>query len=374
MFSVRFGTTIHTGENSLKRLSQFNQEKIYIITDEFISTSEIMTKVMDMIPETNDVLLFKDVVADPPIDNIVAGIEHAKDFKPTQIIAIGGGSAIDAAKGIIYFGQQSNAFNNVSLICIPTTSGTGSEVTNFAIITDTENGTKYPLVTDDILPHEAILDTSLVMGLPKNQTANTGIDVLTHAIEAIVSTQSTDISDALAEKAIKLVFEYLPRAYKDGSDTVAREKMHMASTLAGLAFNQASLGLNHGIAHAAGARFHITHGLLNGILLSHVIRFNSGIAKTLNKEVAEKYRNIASLLNINAASATIGTRSLINEISKLLKTVGIPQSFSAYGLEKEVFESNLKTIAENAVKDSTTRTNPITVTPQDVEQILKEAY
>ncbi|UUX33321.1 1-propanol dehydrogenase PduQ [Fundicoccus culcitae] len=374
MFSVNFGTKIHMGEDSLKRLEQFDKERIYIITDEFISKSEILSKVMALISSSNELLVFKDVIPDPPIDTIVAGIELAKDFRPTQVIAIGGGSAIDAAKGIIYFGQQSNNLMDASLICIPTTSGTGSEVTNFAIITDAENGTKYPLVTDDILPKEAILDTSLVINLPQSQTANTGIDVLTHAIEAMVSTKASDISDAFAEKAIKLVFDYLPRAYKDGTDKVAREKMHIASTLAGLAFNQASLGLNHGIAHAAGAKFHIAHGRLNGILLPYVIKFNSGISNSINQEVAEKYRYIASILDLNTASATIGTRSLVNEINKLLTTLGIPHSFSEYGLDKKLFDDNLSEIADSAVKDMTTKTNPIPVTPKDVARILIEAY
>jgi len=374
MFSVSFGTTIHMGEGSLKRLAQFSGERIYFITDEFISKSEMMIKVMEMIPSNNELLVFNGVIPDPPIDNIVSGLEYAKDFNPTKIIAIGGGSALDAAKGIIYFGKQSNIFNEVSLICIPTTSGTGSEVTNFSIITDSENETKYPLVTNDILPEEAILDTSLVMELPQSQTANTGIDVLTHAIEAFVSTNSTDISDALAEKAIKLVFDYLPRAYRDGSDTLAREKMHVASTLAGLAFNQASLGLNHGIAHAAGAKFHIAHGRLNGILLPYVIKFNSGINDSVDTNIAGKYRDIAQLLNLKSSSVTIGTRALINEINKLLRAVGIPSTFSQYGLDKKVFESNLSTIADSAVKDMTTRTNPRPVSPKDVERILKAAY
>ncbi|XJS10930.1 1-propanol dehydrogenase PduQ [Aerococcaceae bacterium WGS1372] len=374
MISVNFGTTIHMGEDSLERLAQFTQERIYIITDDYISKSEIMTKVKSIIPSTNEVLVYSEVIPDPPIDNIVSGIEYAKDFDPTKIVAIGGGSALDAAKGIIYFGRQSNSFKDVSLICIPTTSGTGSEVTNFSIITDAENETKYPLVTDEILPDEAILNTALVMNLPPSQTANTGIDVLTHAIEAFVSTNSSDISDALAEKAIKLVFNYLPRAYKDGSDTMAREKMHIASTLAGLAFNQASLGLNHGIAHAAGAKFHIPHGRLNGILLPYVIKFNSGMNSSLDAKVAGRYREIAQGLNLQASSATIGTRSLINAINKLLREIDVPQSFSQYGLDKAIFESNLSSIAESAVKDMTTRTNPRNVTPKDVEQILKEAY
>lgn len=271
MNEIRFGTTLYMGDNSLAHLSEFENERVLVVTDQFIAQSEILERVMNRFSSSVETMVFSEVVPDPPIDTIVLGLEKTKDYHPTMLLALGGGSAIDAAKAMIYFGLQSKIFEKIPFIVIPTTSGTGSEVTNFSIITDAEKSVKYPLISDDILPSEAILDVSVVMGLPPTQTADTGIDVLTHALEAYVSTQANEISDMFAEKAIIYVFEYLERAYKDGNDREAREKMHIASTMAGMAFNQVSLGLNHGIAHAAGARFHIPHGRLNGILLPHVI-------------------------------------------------------------------------------------------------------
>ncbi|MBZ6527574.1 iron-containing alcohol dehydrogenase [Aerococcaceae bacterium DSM 111021] len=374
MISVNFGTKIYIGDDSLDRLSHFDHEKILIITDNFISTSDLMVKVKSHINDSNDIELFNDVIPDPTIENIIAGIQVAKEFSPTQLIALGGGSPIDAAKGILYFGKETGGISDIPLIVIPTTSGTGSEVTNFSIITDAEKGIKYPLISDEILPSEAILDSSLLKGLPNTLTADTGIDVLTHAIEAYVSVKANDISDALAEKAIAYVFKYLSRAFVDGADMEAREKMHIASCMAGLAFNQASLGLNHGIAHAAGAKFHIAHGRLNGILLPEVIKYNSGLTMKLNKDVAERYRQIAELLGLTATSATIGTRSLVNEITKLLKSLDIPLSFKAFGLEKDVFEANKEAIANDSLKDKSTDTNPIVPTVNDVLGILERSY
>ncbi len=277
MQEIKFGTTLYVGEDSLKRLSDFKNEKILIVTDSFIASSELLSHIKSYIDSSTETMEFSEVIPDPPIDNIVAGLESSKGFPATILLAIGGGSAIDAAKAMLYFGKLTDRFRGIRFVTIPTTSGTGSEVTNFSIITDAEKGTKYPMVTDQILPDEAILDSGLVVGLPPKQTADTGIDVLTHAIEAYVSTKANDISDALSEKAICYVFTYLERAYKDGNDKVAREKMHIASTMAGMAFNLASLGLNHGIAHAAGARWHIPHGRINGILLPNIIRYNAGI-------------------------------------------------------------------------------------------------
>jgi len=377
MEKIRFGTTLYAGENSLSRLSEFTEERVLIITDAFIEKSGILETVKSYFSASMNTMVFSEVVPDPPIDTIVSGIEKAKEYKPTMLLAVGGGSAIDAAKGILYFGMESGVFQTIPFIVIPTTSGTGSEVTNFSIITDAEKEVKYPLVTDDILPDEAILDVSLTMGLPPVQTADTGIDVLTHAIEAYVSTKATDITDALAEKAISYVFEYLERAYKDGSDTEAREKMLSASCMAGLAFNQASLGINHGIAHAAGARLHIAHGRLNGILLPHVIRYNSGMASNglpTDKKTAMRYTEIAKLLGLSAGSPRMGVRSLTNAIVSMEKRLNIPTSFSSEGIEKDHFNDQKQAIAQDALKDRCTDTNPIKVTKEDVVRILEQAY
>lgn len=378
MQEIRFGTTLYVGEDSLKRLSDFKNEKILIVTDSFIASSELLSHIKSFIDSSSETMVFSEVIPDPPIDNIVAGLESSKGFSATILLAIGGGSAIDAAKAMLYFGKLTDRFRGIRFVTIPTTSGTGSEVTNFSIITDAEKGTKYPLVTDQILPDEAILDSALIAGLPPKQTADTGIDVLTHAIEAYVSTKANDISDALSEKAICYVFTYLERAYKDGNDKVAREKMHIASTMAGMAFNTASLGLNHGIAHAAGARWHIPHGRINGILLPNIIRYNAGIIEgNYSKNTtpsASRYSKIAKFLGLNAGNPQMGVRSLVNAILLLEKALSIPKSLSEWGVNKDQFESDKSVIAEAALADRCTATNPIVPTKEDIISILGKSF
>lgn len=369
MQKIRFGTTLYIGENSLEHLAEFENEHVLIVTDNFIAESEILEKVLSYFSSTVETKVFSKVVPDPPIDNIVMGLEENKDYKATILLALGGGSAIDAAKAMLYFGQESGMIDNIPFIVIPTTSGTGSEVTNFSIITDAEKELKHALVTDAILPDVAILDVNLVMSLPPTQTADTGIDVLTHAIEAIVSTKANEISDALAEKAISYVFQYLERAYKDGQDKEAREKMHIASTMAGLAFNQTSLGINHSLAHAAGARFHVAHGRLNGILLPHVIRYNGK-----DKETAKRYMRIAKGLGLSSGSPQMAIRSLSNAITTLEKRLKMPTSLSKWGLQKSTFDEHKKEISEDALKDRCTETNPIIPTAEDLMSILVDAF
>jgi 1-propanol dehydrogenase len=378
MQEIRFGTTLYVGEDSLKRLSDFKNEKILIVTDSFIASSELLSHIKSYIDSSSETMVFSEVIPDPPIDNIVAGLESSKDFSTTILLAIGGGSAIDAAKAMLYFGKLTDRFRGIRFVTIPTTSGTGSEVTNFSIITDAEKGTKYPLVTDQILPDEAILDSALIAGLPPKQTADTGIDVLTHAIEAYVSTKANDISDALSEKAICYVFTYLERAYKDGNDKAAREKMHIASTMAGMAFNIASLGINHGIAHAAGARWHIPHGRINGILLPNIIRYNAGIIEgNYSKNTtpaASRYSKIAKFLGLNAGNPQMGVRSLVNAILALEKAISIPKSLSEWGVSKDQFESDKNVIAEAALADRCSATNPIVPTKEDIISILGKSF
>ena len=205
--------------------------------------------------------VFSDIAGEPDIGMVTAGTEKITEFKPDTVICLGGGAAIDAAKAIVFIARKTGAVeNHVGFIAIPTTSGTGSEVSRFAVITDKTNGIKYPLIDDSLLPDVAVLDAQLVMSAPPSVTADTGIDVFTHAVEAFVSTGRNDFSDACAEKAIKLVNHYLMAAYKNPNDAKARQGMHNASCLAGVAFSNAGLGLNHGMAHAMGAKFHTPHG------------------------------------------------------------------------------------------------------------------
>ena len=380
MYKISYKTELHVGKGALQQLSHYKNEHILVVADPFLKTSGTLDTILANFDDSNDIVVFTDIVPDPPIETVVAGIKSAGDKPISIVLSIGGGSAIDASKAMYYFAKKQGAFSEDILIAIPTTSGTGSEVTDFSVITDADKGTKYPLVTSEILPDVAILDADLVMSLPSNITADTGMDVLTHAIEAYVSTEATDFSDALAEKAIKLVFEYLPKAYKNGQDVEAREKMHAASTLAGMAFNTAYLGINHSLAHAAGAKFHVPHGRLNSILMPHVIQYNAGIdlnnrsRQAVDKTVASRYQDIAKLLGCSASSPVSGVRQLVEAIKKLQRKLEMPTSLREYGVKADVFAQYKVEISEAALHDGCTPTNPRVPTAEELLKVLEKAF
>ena len=380
MYKISYKTELHVGKGALQQLSHYKNEHILVVADPFLKTSGTLDAILANFDDSNDIVVFTDIVPDPPIETVVAGIKSAGDKPISIVLSIGGGSAIDASKAMYYFAKKQGAFSEAILIAIPTTSGTGSEVTSFSVITDAERGTKYPLVTKEILPDVAILDADLVLSLPGNITADTGMDVLTHAIEAYVSTKATDFSDALAEKAIKLVFEYLPKAYKNGQDVEAREKMHTASTLAGMAFNTASLGINHSLAHAAGAKFHVPHGRLNSILMPHVIQYNAGIEfnnrnrQEKDKTVASRYQDIAKLLGCSASSPVSGVRQLVEAIKKLQRKLEMPTSLREYGVKADAFAQYKVEISETALHDGCTPTNPRVPTAEELLKVLEKAF
>ena len=380
MYKISYKTELHVGKGALQQLSHYKNEHILVVADPFLKTSGTLDAILANFDDSNDIVVFTDIVPDPPIETVVAGIKSAGDKPISIVLSIGGGSAIDASKAMYYFAKKQGAFSEAILIAIPTTSGTGSEVTSFSVITDAERGTKYPLVTKEILPDVAILDADLVLSLPGNITADTGMDVLTHAIEAYVSTKATDFSDALAEKAIKLVFEYLPKAYKNGQDVEAREKMHAASTLAGMAFNTASLGINHSLTHAAGAKFHVPHGRLNSILMPHVIQYNAGIEfnnrnrQATDKTVASRYQDIAKLLGCSASSPVSGVRQLVEAIKKLQRKLEMPTSLREYGVKADAFAQYKVEISEAALHDGCTPTNPRVPTAEELLKVLEKAF
>ncbi len=380
MYKISYKTELHVGKGALQQLSHYKNEHILVVADPFLKTSGTLDAILANFDDSNDIVVFTDIVPDPPIETVVAGIKSAGDKPISIVLSIGGGSAIDASKAMYYFAKKQGAFSEAILIAIPTTSGTGSEVTDFSVITDADKGTKYPLVTSEILPDVAILDADLVLSLPGNITADTGMDVLTHAIEAYVSTKATDFSDALAEKAIKLVFEYLPKAYKNGQDVEAREKMHAASTLAGMAFNTASLGINHSLAHAAGAKFHVPHGRLNSILMPHVIQYNAGIEfnnrnrQATDKTVASRYQDIAKLLGCSASSPVSGVRQLVEAIKKLQRKLEMPTSLREYGVKADAFAQYKVEISEAALHDGCTPTNPRVPTAEELLKVLEKAF
>ena len=347
--------------------------------------------------------IFSDVESDPSFDTIQKGVQMMQEFKPDVIIAIGGGSPIDAAKGMWLFYEHPDAdiegmklkFMDIrkrtykfpklgtkaKLVAIPTTSGTGSEVTSFAVITDKKNSKKYPLADYELTPDVAIVDPDLVMSLPPKITADTGMDVLTHAIEAYVSNMASDYTDGLAEKAVELVFKNLREAYRNGDNKKAREHMHNASTIAGMAFTNAFLGINHSLAHKIGAEFHMAHGRINAILLPYVIKYNSqkptkfvSFPKYEYYIADQKYADLSRRMNFPAYTNEEGVWSLIEEIKKLNADLGIERSFKEAGISEEEFMSKLDMLADRAFEDQCTTANPRLPLINELKQILIDSY
>lgn len=380
MNSFDIKTTIYFGDNALDRLSEIPYKRVLIITDPFVVKSGMLQMITYRLSEGNTEFdVFSDVVPDPPLEKISLGIKKIADYKPDAVIAIGGGSALDSAKAIKELYAQATGHKEISLIAIPTTSGTGSEVTSFAVVTDTKKNIKYPLVSDSLLPNEAILDAELVRSVPANVTADTGMDVLTHAIEAYVSIKNNEFSAALAEKSIEICGVFLLRSFLDNNDTHARKKMHVASCLAGLAFNSAGLGLNHGIAHAIGAQFHIPHGRANAMVLPHVIEFNSDINKHSKSRdeylpAVRKYVNIAKLLGLNNFNEITTVRALVNWIQFMMKEMNMPLSVSQCGIDRNTYFNAIDSMAEKALADACTQNNPRVPSKLEVCAIMEHLY
>lgn len=369
---IDFKTKLWIGDYALAKLQDLHNKHVFVVTDPFLKDNGINKQIEEYL-KNSECELFTDIVPDPPIDKIVSGIQKMAEFHADTIIAVGGGSAIDAAKAMKFFGERAGDIKIEKFFAVPTTSGTGSEVTNFSILTIPSTETKVPLITDEIQPDIAILDTDLVMSVPSQVTADTGLDVLTHAIESYVSSNTNEIANVLSEKAVNLVFKYLEKAYKNGDDREARSKMHLASCLAGMAFNLTSLGINHGIAHAAGARLHVPHGRINAILLPEVIAFNASLDDydAFDNETAKKYMYLANCIGEGTTTnSRIGTQSLIRQIKRLRQKLNEPATLTEYGLTKETVQENKQAICEGALNDQCTATNPKKVTFADVTDIL----
>ncbi len=384
-----------------------NLSRVFIVTDPMMVELGYVDKVMYHLNKRKNQIqleVFADVEPDPSFETCKKGAEMMNSFKPDVIIALGGGSAIDAAKGMWLFFEQpdvdytalSQKFLDIrkrvykiddlgkkaQFVAIPTTSGTGSEVTSFAVITDKVNNIKYPLADYAFTPNVAIIDPSFVMSVPPTPTADTGLDVLTHAIEAYTSIVASDYTDALAIKAIQMVFEYLPIAYKDGSNELAREKMHNASAMAGMAFTNAFLGINHSLAHKLGGEFHIPHGRANAIMLPHVIEYNGELSPTkfaafpkYGQFIApKKFQEIAKSLGLKADTEEQAVKSLATAVRDLMKTCNMPMKISDCGVSKERFENVVSDLALKAFEDQCTTANPRLPLISELEGLYRKAF
>lgn len=399
---------IYFERNSIQYLKDCKEmHKVFIVTDKSMIEFGFLSKIEEQLNlrrEKPTMQLYSGVEPDPDITSVTKGAEMMKLFEPDTIIALGGGSVMDAAKGMWLFYEHSEVnFDDLKqkfmdirkrafkypelgkksrLICIPTTSGTGSEVTPFAVISDKANNKKYPLTDYSLTPTVAIVDPEFTTNLPPRATAMTGMDVLTHAIEAYVSVMANDFTDGLCLKAIQLVFQYLPRAVKNGKvDLEAREKMHNAATIAGMAFANAFLGMCHSMAHKVGADFHTVHGHTCAVLLPYVIRYNGQVPTKLsvwpkyNHYCADKrYQEIAALLGLKASTPEEGVASLAEAVKKLSEEIGLATCFKDMNINEQEWLDKIPEMAVLAYEDQCSPANPRVPLVEDMEVILKKAY
>ncbi|GAA0092052.1 iron-containing alcohol dehydrogenase [Paraclostridium bifermentans] len=372
---------LYFGDDAIDYLKSVKGKKaMLVIGSERLIKDGTVPKIQENLKEANiETVIFKGVENDPSVATVRKGVEMMNEFNPDLIIGIGGGSPIDAAKAmwIFYeypeftFEEAAKPFNLPELrqksnfIAIPTTSGTATEVTSFSVITDNETGVKYPIADYNITPDIAIVDTNLVQTMPKTLVANTGMDALTHAIEAYVSNASNPITDALAMKSIEMIYENLVNSFN--SEDQARKDMHMAQNLAGMAFSNAILGIVHSMAHKTGKIFDIPHGLANAIYLSAAIQFNAKTAKG-------DYADIARRLGLAGNTEDELVNSLVSVIKQFRKDMGMANSLKEFGLSEEVFNKNLQSISETAVADPCTGTNPREISVEQMKKLFKAVY
>lgn len=382
MHTFGLKTQILSGEDSLEYIETLNVNSVCIVTDMTmikIGALERIAKVLDK--AAIKYRIFDSVEADPSLDTVRKGLNHIIENKPDALIALGGGSVIDAAKAIMFFCIKTkeelvhkSEIHKPLFIAIPTTSGTGSEVTSFSVITDYSTSTKIPLTDPLMLPDIAILDAGFTLSVPPFVTADTGMDVITHALEAYASKSAGSFSDVYAEKALDLAFKNIITVYENGSDIKARQNMHDASCMAGIAFTNAGLGINHSLAHAIGGRFKISHGRANAILMPHIISFNSGLLDKKTELYGAKYDQIAKKLGLTLPKKDERITAFIELIKKLNEVMGIQSSFKAYGINENEYIKVISEMADSALEDICTGSNPRKVTRDDLEKLLKLAF
>ena len=348
-------TQIISGQGSLAALESFGARRLLVVTDPYFFENGTAAQVAQK-AQAQQVEYFSKVKPDPTVDLAAEGTALVRSFQPDAVVALGGGSAMDCAKAMVYFSGSDAKF-----IAIPTTSGSGSEVTDFAILT--HNSVKHPLVDPRLQPDAAILDSDLLQKLPKSLIADGGFDVISHALEAFVGRGAGMITDALAKEAFATVYGLLPASYS--GDTSVRQKIHTAATMAGMAFNGAGLGLCHAMSHALGGAFHVPHGRLNAILLPSVISCNAHAA-------GEKYQKIATAAGIGGSAQTLAVRNLKNALIRLRRELNMPDTLAQAGVSPGAVRSNSAALVQAVLADPCCDTNPIRVEDFMVRRILDE--
>ena len=391
---------------ALEDLNFDGKKRAFIVTDKVLFDLGYTKQVTDELDRYGvQYTMFTDVHPDPLLSDAKKGAEAMANFKPDVIIALGGGSAMDAAKimWVLYEHPETNfqdlamRFMDVrkriyrfpqmgkkaSLVCIATSAGTGSEVTPFAVITDDETGIKYPLADYELTPTMAIVDPVLMLSMPKGLCAASGIDVLTHALESLVATVATEYTIPLSLESAKLVFDYLPESYHGGAEAkVAKEKMANASCMAGMAFSNAMLGLCHSMAHKLGAKFHIPHGIANALLINEVIKYNATDApfkqgtfpQYETPQAIERYAKAAEYVGLTGRTNEEKVQALLNKIDELKREINIPMSISECGVSEADFLAAVDELAVEAFDDQCTPANPRYPLIEDIKQLYLNAF
>ncbi len=342
-------TRLCFGPDALGELKNLKAQKTLLVTDRFFSQNGMAQEILSLCGGQGKI--FDEVQPDPDVSLVAEGIRVLQEFEPDLLLALGGGSAIDCAKGILSLGKSSARF-----VAIPTTSGTGSEVTSFAILT--HEGVKHPLVEEGLRPELAILDDSLLAGLPKGLIAEAGMDVLAHCLEAVAAVNASPFTTAMAAYGFRLCLNLLPRSFE--GDLSVRGAIHQAATMAGIAFDRAGLGVCHALSHALGGAFHLAHGRLNGILLPHVMEFNLPYAKAA-------YGDLASLCGLGSS------RALIFALRRVRKQLALPESLTQAGLERGKVLKQLDAIVKAAAADPCGNTNPRPVSEAELAALVRKA-
>ena len=380
MWEITFPRTIAAGEGALEYLKKIEGKTALIVTGKVVKTMGFADKVENYLKEAGIEVKIFEVEPEPSVETIIKGAELAREYWPDWIIGLGGGSNIDAAKAIWVLYERPdlevasiNPFiklgmrKKARLICIPTTSGSGSEVSWATVITNLKEERKMELANKEIVPDIAILDPELPMTMPQKLVAETGLDALTHAIEAYVSPMRNDFSDALAIKALKTIFQYLLRSYRNPEDKEAKGKMHNAATIAGMAFTNSEVGIVHALGHMIGGVFHVPHGRLMAIILPYSIEYNAKVA-------LERYADIAKAVGIEAKTDSEALEKLVETINEIKREFGEPASLKEAGISPEDFQNKIDDLVKKVMSSVVLRGNPRALNAEEARKLLIHIY